>query len=80
MGSLGRLQVLPSEGKFVLGIVLTSFSPIHCILLFCMEVSEVALNGAKRFAGITILEGYNANISIVAALFADLDGTRDASR
>ena len=45
-----------------------------------MEVSEVALNGAKRFAGITILEGYDANISIVAALWADSDGTRDASR
>jgi hypothetical protein len=45
-----------------------------------MEVSEVALNGAKRFAGITILDGYNANISIVAALWADSDGTRDASR
>ncbi len=45
--------------------------------IVCMEVSEVALNGAKRFA---ILEGYNANISIVAALWADSDGTRDASR
>ncbi len=33
-----------------------------------MEVSEVALNGAKRFAGITILKGFTANISIVAAL------------
>jgi hypothetical protein len=45
-----------------------------------MEVSEVALNGAKWFAGITILEGYTANISIVAALWADSEGTRDASR
>jgi hypothetical protein len=49
-------------------------------VLYGMEVSEVELNGAKRFAGITILEGYNANISIVAALWADSDGTRDASR
>ncbi len=45
-----------------------------------MEVSEVALDGAKRFEGITILGAYNANISIVAALWADSDGTRDASR
>ena len=53
------------------------FSVITSII-FSMEVSEVALNGAKRFAGITISEGYNANISIVAALWADSDGTRDA--
>ena len=45
-----------------------------------MDVSEVVLNGAKRFAGITILEGFTANISIVAALWADSEGTRDASR
>jgi len=49
-------------------------------LTVAMDVSEVALNGAKRFAGISILEGYNANISIVAALWADSEGTRDASR
>jgi hypothetical protein len=46
--------------------------------MYIMEVSKVALNGAKRFGCITILEGYNANISIVAALWADSDGTRDA--
>ena len=44
-----------------------------------MEVSEVALNGAKRFAGITILEGYhNANISIVAAAMQIFGPTRKA--
>jgi hypothetical protein len=44
-----------------------------------MEVSEVALNGAKRFAGITILEGYhNANISMVAAAMQLSGPTRKA--
>ncbi len=50
------------------------------VAVHSMDVSEVALNGAKRFAGITILEGFTANISIVAALWADSEGTRDASR
>ncbi len=74
---------LAKPGPEVTGTVTTAAGTVtdrdHLESCQTMEVSEVALNGSKRFAGITILEGYNANISIVAALWADSDsdGTRD---